>query len=147
MYSLYPDTREDCYLLLNVFLANVDPIVRIVHRPSLARRFDGFIRTHYSMDKATVGSSYSNNMIFDPTQCDAFEPLAMSIFYAAVNSMQERDVSAVFNTDKSNLLQRYRAGTEVYLIRHEFMTSRTFEVLQAFVLFLGDSCIAGRLPS
>jgi hypothetical protein len=31
--TFWPDTREDCYLLLNVFLANVDPIHRVVHRP------------------------------------------------------------------------------------------------------------------
>ncbi|GIK00423.1 hypothetical protein Aspvir_004448 [Aspergillus viridinutans] len=136
VYSFYPDTREDCYLLLNVFLANVDPIVRIVHRPSLARRFDGFIRTHYSLGETPVGGSYSNNMAFDPNQPDAFEPLAMSIFYAAINSMKDADVSAVFSTEKSHLLQRYRAGTEVYLKQHDFMTSRIFEVLQAFVIFL-----------
>ncbi|KAF7175306.1 hypothetical protein CNMCM7691_007346 [Aspergillus felis] len=139
VYSFYPDTREDCYLLLNIFLANVDPIVRVVHRPSLARRFDGFIRTHYSLDKTPVGSSYSNNMAFDPNQSDAFEPLAMSIFYATINSMKETDVSTVFNTDKSHLLRRYRAGTEAYLKQHEFMTSRIFEVLQAFVIFLSQT--------
>ncbi|GFG16314.1 hypothetical protein IFM61392_09441 [Aspergillus lentulus] len=136
VYSFYPDTREDCYLLLNVFLANVDPIVRIVHRPSLARRFDGFIRTHYSLDKAQVDGSCSHYTAFDPHQSNAFEPLAMSIFYAAINSMKETDVSAVFNTDRSRLLQRYRAGTEVYLKQHHFMTSRIFEVLQAFIIFL-----------
>ncbi|GFG12000.1 quinidine resistance protein 3 [Aspergillus udagawae] len=135
-YSFYPDTREDCYLLLNVFLANVDPIVRIVHRPSLARRFDGFIRTHYLIDKTPVGSSYSNNMAFNPNRSDAFEPLAMSIFYAAINSMKETDISTAFNTHKSHLLRRYRAGTELYLKQHEFMTSRIFEILQAFVIFL-----------
>ncbi|KAF7167694.1 hypothetical protein CNMCM5623_000941 [Aspergillus felis] len=139
VYSFYPDTREDCYLLLNIFLANVDPIVRVVHRPSLARRFDGFIRTHYSLDKTPVGSSYSYNMAFDPNQSDAFEPLAMSIFYATINSMKETDVSTVFNTDKSHLLRRYRAGTEAYLKQHEFMTSRIFEVLQAFVIFLSQT--------
>jgi hypothetical protein len=118
-----------------------------VHRPSLARRFDGFIRTHYSLDKAQVDGSYSHYTAFDPHQSNAFEPLAMSIFYAAINSMQETDVSAVFNTERSHLLQRYRAGTEVYLKQHHFMTSRIFEVLQAFVIFLVSSCIGGRLPS
>ncbi|GIJ85616.1 hypothetical protein Asppvi_004475 [Aspergillus pseudoviridinutans] len=135
VYCFYPDTRGDCYLLLNVFLANVDPVVRIVHRPSLARRFDGFIRTHYSLDKTPVGSS-CHYMTFDINQSDTFEPLAMSIFYAAINSMKETDVSAAFNTDKSRLLLRYRAGIEVYLKQHDFMTSRVFEVLQAFVIFL-----------
>jgi hypothetical protein len=67
---------------------------------------------------------------------DAFEPLAMSIFYAAVNSMKDTDVVTMFGTDKSYLLNRYRTGTEAHLKRQKFMTSRIFEVLQAFVVFL-----------
>jgi hypothetical protein len=67
---------------------------------------------------------------------DAFEPLVMSIFYAAVNSMKDTDMAAMFGTDKTYLLNRYRTGTEVYLKRQKFMTSRSFEVLQAFVIFL-----------
>jgi hypothetical protein len=46
------------------------------HSPNtsqLARRFDGFIRIHYSLNKTPVGSSYSDNMTFDPDQSDAFD--------------------------------------------------------------------------
>ena len=75
-------------------------------------------------------------MIFHLNYMDSFEPLAMSIFYATVNSMKDNDVATIFSTDKSYLLNRYRTGTEVYLKRQEFMTSRVFEVLQAFVIFL-----------
>lgn len=73
--------------------------------------------------------SHTKNMV-------SFEPLAMSIFYAAVNSMKDTDVSAMFGTDKSYLLNRYRTGTEVHLKRQKFMASRIFEVLQAFVILL-----------
>ncbi|OQD66887.1 hypothetical protein PENPOL_c004G05978 [Penicillium polonicum] len=136
--TFWPDTREDCYLLLNVFLTNFDPIHRIVHRPSLTRRFDAFVRANYHLDNhpppVTTGSSSS--MISQPKNTVSFEPLAMSIFYAAVNSMKDTDVSTMFGTDKSYLLNRYRTGTEVHLKRHKFMTSRIFEVLQAFVILL-----------
>ncbi|KAJ9482747.1 hypothetical protein VN97_g10674 [Penicillium thymicola] len=87
--TFWPDTREDCYLLLNFFLANVDPIHQIVHRPSLGRRFDIFVRTHYLLenDHIPIITGTSSNMSFHPNNMDPFEPLAMSIFYAAVNSM------------------------------------------------------------
>ncbi|KGO44474.1 Transcription factor, fungi [Penicillium expansum] len=136
--NFWPDTREDCYLLLNVFLANVDPIHRIVHRPSLARRFDTFVRTHYHLenDQPPVTTGSSGSMIPHSSNMDSFEPLAMSIFYAAVNSMKDTDVATMFDTDKSYLLNRYRTGTEVHLKRQKFMTSRIFAVLQAFVVFL-----------
>ncbi|OJJ73335.1 hypothetical protein ASPBRDRAFT_28585 [Aspergillus brasiliensis CBS 101740] len=129
--NLWPDTREDCYLLLNVFLANVDPIVRIIHRPSLARRFDAS-----RDDTPTQGGSSNSGTIFSTTKTDAFKPLAMSIFYAAVNSMKDIDVSTMFGTDKTSLLDRYRMGTELLLKRQTFMTSRVLEVLQAFVILL-----------
>ncbi|KUM58410.1 hypothetical protein ACN42_g8735 [Penicillium freii] len=136
--TFWPDTREDCYLLLNVFLANFDPIHRIVHRPSLTRRFDAFVRTNYHLDNnpPPVIAGSSSSMISHPKDTVSFEPLAMSIFYAAVNSMKDTDVSTMFGTDKSYLLNRYRTGTEVHLKRHKFMTSRIFEVLQAFVILL-----------
>ncbi|KAJ5534348.1 hypothetical protein N7527_000602 [Penicillium freii] len=136
--TFWPDTREDCYLLLNVFLANFDPIHRIVHRPSLTRRFDAFVRTNYHLDNnpPPVIAGSSSSMISHPKNTVSFEPLAMSIFYAAVNSMKDTDVSTMFGTDKSYLLNRYRTGTEVHLKRHKFMTSRIFEVLQAFVILL-----------
>ncbi|GKZ36104.1 hypothetical protein AbraIFM66950_007011 [Aspergillus brasiliensis] len=137
--NLWPDTREDCYLLLNVFLANVDPIVRIIHRPSLARRFDVFVRSHYPDsrdDTPTQGGSSNSGTIYSTTKTDVFKPLAMSIFYAAVNSMKETDVSTKFGTDKTSLLDRYRMGTELLLKRQKFVTSRIFEVLQAFVILL-----------
>ncbi|KOS39444.1 hypothetical protein ACN38_g9719 [Penicillium nordicum] len=136
--TFWPDTREDCYLLLDVFLANVDPIHRIVHRPSLGRRFDTFVRTHYLLenDHIPIMTGTSSNMIFHPNNMDPFEPLAMSIFYAAVNSMKDTDMVTAFGTNRSYLLNRYRTGTEVHLKRQKFMTSRSFEVLQAFVIFL-----------
>ncbi|KAF3027611.1 hypothetical protein E8E15_002992 [Penicillium rubens] len=136
--TFWPDTREDCYLLLNVFLANVDPIHRVVHRPSLGRRFDTFVRTHYLLenDHIPITTGTSSNMILHPNNMDPFEPLAMSIFYAAVNSMKDTDLVNAFGTNRSHLLNRYRTGTEVHLKRQKFMTSRSFEVLQAFVIFL-----------
>ncbi|EHA18392.1 hypothetical protein ASPNIDRAFT_132624, partial [Aspergillus niger ATCC 1015] len=71
-----------------------------------------------------------------PTKIDAFQPLVMSIFYAAVNSIKDTDVATMFGMDKVSLLNRYRMGTEMLLKRQKFMTSRIFEVLQAFVILL-----------
>lgn len=131
--SLYPDTREDCYLLLNTFIANVDPMIRLIHRPSLTRKFDMFVETRYPLG---VGSSSTVR-----NEMDSFEPLVMSIFLAAVNSMKEQDVSNIFATEKSQLLARFRKGTEIYLRRQQFLTSRAIEVLQAFVILLARSSL------
>lgn len=126
-------------MLLNVYLANVDPIVRIIHRPSLARRFDAFVRSQYSDSREytpTQGGGSNSGTSPSPTRTDAFKPLAMSIFYAAVNSIKDTDVATMFGMDKACLLNRYRMGTEMLLKRQKFMTSRIFEVLQALVILL-----------
>lgn len=138
-------------MLLNTFLANVDPIVRIIHRPSLSRRFDAFVRFQYAdsrEDTPTGGESRNNGTILSPKKTDAFMPLAMSIFYAAVNSMKDTDVLSMFGLSKVSLLKRYRMGTEVLLKRQNFMTSRVFEVLQAFVILLvrGQNNLANEAP-
>ncbi|PWY64808.1 hypothetical protein BO83DRAFT_321869 [Aspergillus eucalypticola CBS 122712] len=137
--NFWPDTREDCYLLLNVYLANVDPIVRIIHRPSLARRFDAFVRSQYPDSRdytPTQGGGSHGGTSSTLKKIDAFKPLVMSIFYAAVNSIKDTDVATMFGMDKATLLKRYRMGTELLLKRQKFMTSRIFEVLQAFVILL-----------
>lgn len=126
-------------MLLNAYLANVDPIVRIIHRPSLARRFDAFVRSQYPDSRGysqTQGGGSNSGTSLSPTKADAFKPLAMSIFYAALNSIKDTDVATMFSMDKASLLNRYRMGTEMLLKGQKFMTSRIFEVLQAFVILL-----------
>lgn len=122
-----------------MYLANVDPIVRIIHRPSLARRFDAFVRSQYPDSRdytPTQGGDSNGGTSCGPTKIGAFQPLVMSIFYAAVNSIKDTEVATMFGMDKVSLLNRYRMGTEMLLKRQKFMTSRIFEVLQAFVILL-----------
>ncbi|OJJ45143.1 hypothetical protein ASPZODRAFT_70406 [Penicilliopsis zonata CBS 506.65] len=127
--AFLPATREDCYLLLNLFLANVDPMVRIIHRPSLTRRFDVFVGCHYSTSPAPAASAGT-----------PFDALAMAVFLAAINSIKEADVVSVFSTSKAQLMHRYQAGTEFHLSQHHFLTTRSFEVLQALVIFITAKC-------
>jgi hypothetical protein len=108
--NFLPDTQEHCESLLSIFFSNVDPMTRIIHKPTLLRRFDQQLRdTH---------------------------PIAFAIFFSAVNSMTPSAVKETFGARKDILLERFEQGLEVSLARENFLTAASLEVLQGFVLWL-----------
>ncbi|KAJ9636899.1 hypothetical protein H2199_007893 [Coniosporium tulheliwenetii] len=71
-----------------------------------------------------------------------FEPLAFAVFHAAVFSMKPSETVVKFRIEKGVLLHKYRQGLELGLVRADFLTTSSIEVLQAFVLLL--ICDIGR---
>jgi hypothetical protein len=66
----------------------------------------------------------------------AFEPLALAIFYSAINSLSAENVMMRFAAEKEALLAQFQRGVELGLGREDFLTTPSIEVLQAFVLLL-----------
>ncbi|KAG5206118.1 Bikaverin cluster transcription factor [Trichophyton interdigitale] len=129
-----PKTAEECFALLDIFYSNVDPMTRILHKPSLRKRFLQYTLEIYglnpqtSTDNGTTQTSYS--------AIHTFEPLALAIFYSAINSLSPEAVQARFATEKGPLLARFQRGVEYGLGRENFLITPRIEVLQAFVLLL-----------
>jgi hypothetical protein len=65
-----------------------------------------------------------------------FEPLALAVFYSAINSLSAEDVLLQFSIEKETLLSQFQHGVQVGLGRENFLTTPSIEVLQAFVLLL-----------
>jgi hypothetical protein len=126
--SLFPDSREDCYLLLGTFLTNVDPMLRLLHKGTIIRKFDQFVTKSFS-SKSSGGES-------PDSKHDSFNSLAMAIFFSAVNSMTSVEVIRNFQISKSDMLERFKRGTELCLERDDFLSSDSIETLQAFVVLL-----------
>ncbi|KAI1863130.1 hypothetical protein JX265_001443 [Neoarthrinium moseri] len=100
-----------------VYTENVDPLVKILHIPSMNK----VIRQIRSdMD------SISPNL----------EALMFSIYYAAITSLEEDEVKTNFGADKSHLIKQYRYGTEQALAKANFLNTSDLVVIQAFTLFL-----------
>lgn len=111
--SFLPESNEQADALLEIFLSNVDPMTRIIHKPTLIRRFDNHVREA--------------------------NPLAFAIFYSAINSMSSSTVIGKFNAKKESLLEQFQQGLEMSLARDHFLTTSSLEVLQGFILWL--TCI------
>ena len=101
--TLLPDTPDHCDDLLDIFFYNVDPMMRVVHKPTTTRKFHSLIREH--------------------------APLAFAIFYAAIHALPAAAVEERYGERKEVLLQRYEQGVEISLARDNYLTTSSLEVL------------------
>ncbi|KAN0110180.1 Fungal specific transcription factor domain containing protein [Hyaloscypha variabilis] len=104
--------------LLDIFFENVNAVSRIVHGPTL---------TKIARDLRT-----SDFKSLTP----ANEALMFSVYYSAINSMDEDDVMTNFGLPKSDLNLKYRVGLELALAQADFLNNFDLVLLQAFTIFL-----------
>lgn len=111
--QLLPNSQEDRDTLLDVYWTNVEPLLRIMHKPTIVRKF-----------------SYYN--------CEA-HPISFAIYFAAINSLSSNVVLEKFGESKETLLDRYQLGVEITLARENYLTTSSLEIFQGFILWL--TCI------
>ncbi|KAK1566185.1 C6 zinc finger domain-containing protein [Colletotrichum navitas] len=114
--QVHPEPRQ-IYRFWQVFVESVNPLLKIIHVPTLQQRV---------LDASWNPSS-------------APKPLAAMLFviYAlAVASTSGDECLLAFGETKVALSNRYRHATFRALVEADFLTTRDFEVLQALVLFL-----------
>ncbi|KAF4342647.1 C6 transcription factor [Fusarium beomiforme] len=130
-----PPSANTCLSLLDTFFSNIDPMTRIVHKPTLKRRLIQYIDYTYgtstsAADDGEVLAAHPSNYIH------AFEPLALAVFYSAINSLSAQDVLLQFSIEKEALLAQFQSGVEIGLGRENFLMTPRIELLQAFILLL-----------
>jgi hypothetical protein len=116
LHELHPEPRH-IYRFWQIFVESVNPLTKIVHVPTLQRRI-----LDASWDPANVSKPLT--------------AILFAIYTLAVTSVSSDDCQASFGETRGTLLTRYRAATVRALIATDFLTTREFEVLQAFFLFL-----------
>ena len=114
--KLHPSPTQ-VFILWEVFKENVDPMVRILHRPT-ARNI---------IMKASSGTE---------TLSKAAEALLFALYFSAVVSLDPAQCITLLGDTKETLINRYRFATEQALARANFMNSSSLMLLQAFVFFL-----------
>ena len=110
---LMPHTQEKRDVLLDIYFTNIDPVVRITHKPTLIKKHPIHVRDAH--------------------------PLAFAIFYSAINSLSPAAVESRFGEPREALMARYELGVEMGLARSNYLTTSSLEILQAFILWL--TCI------
>jgi hypothetical protein len=116
MRSLHPSPSQ-IFILWEVFKENVDPLVRVLHRPTAKNIL-------INASSNTDGLSRSA------------EALLFSIYYGAVASLTPEQCQSLLGESKDSLSKRYRFATEQALARAGFLNSSSLMLLQAFVFFL-----------
>ncbi|KAJ6095791.1 hypothetical protein N7486_006537 [Penicillium sp. IBT 16267x] len=111
-----PQTRRT---LCELYLRNVDPVFKLLHRPSLrAFLYDDQPYLDYEHDHQA------------PTT------LAFAVFSAAVCTIDDSQCQLLFGLDKKSAFADLQKETEAALIKADLFTTNDLTVLQAFVLSL-----------
>ena len=108
-----------CKKLCEAYLHRVDPIVRVLHRPSLIEFLLG-------------GKPYLGYHDTSPV----LDVLRSAVFFVAVVSLTEEQCHSIFESDRASFITTYRLACEVALDRAGLITTEDITVLQSFVLYL-----------
>ncbi|KAL4958023.1 hypothetical protein BDW69DRAFT_204741 [Aspergillus filifer] len=114
-----PRDRDAASKLCQIYLQNVDPIIKILHRPSLSKCM---------LD----GSPYPGASQEDHSD----QALECAVCYAAANTMSEAQCQEAFKSSKASVVTMYRKMCEGAIERTGLLTTRNMIVLQAFILYL-----------
>lgn len=114
--NITPQTRRS---LCEIYLRNVDPVFKILHRPS--------IRAFLRNDEPYLD--------YEPDH-QAPVTLAYAIYYAAVCTIDDAQCQLLFGMDKKTVSTDLQRETETALVKADFVTTTDITVLQAYVLSL-----------
>jgi len=102
----------------NIFKDNIDPVLRLLHKPSIEKMF---------MDAVATGLEHLPR---------ATEALMFAVYLSVIVSMTPQECLRRLEQDKEVALARYRYAAEQALAKAGFMETQEFRVMQALVLFL-----------
>ena len=105
--------------LAQVYLDNVDPVIKLLHRPSLSRWMIN-------------GEQYLD---FSPNHTST-EALGSAVCYAAACSMTEVQIQSMFQRSRHELVTEGRRSCETAMEKSGLLATRDITVLSAFVLYL-----------
>ncbi|KAG7129565.1 Transcription factor vrtR1 like protein [Verticillium longisporum] len=103
--------------LWQVYKENVEPLVKILHVPSMEELLRNMRKSPDSLSSAN-------------------EALVFAIYFSAIISMEDEEVQTNFGSSRPHLLSQYRFALEQALARANFLNTSDMVVLQAFTLFL-----------
>lgn len=115
--SLFPLASQIPYLL-EVFTERVHSITAVPHIPSLKK----VVRRNQTKSRKDLSSSE--------------EALLFAVFYAAICSLDDDEVTASFNATKTELATTYRRGLEVALAAADYLSNPSDTLLQALLVYL-----------
>lgn len=117
--TLHPEPAQ-IFRLWQIYLENVNPLLKVTHTPSLQGR---------------IVDAVSNVTNISPT----LEALMFSIYCTATLSLVADDVQAMFGSSKEDLLSRCQFGCRQALLNCGFLRCDDRDCLTALYLYLVSS--------
>ncbi|KAL6916376.1 hypothetical protein FSST1_007871 [Fusarium sambucinum] len=115
-YGFHPEAKH-IYFLWQTFVETVNPLIKIIHVPSLQKRI--------------LEASW------DPSRMDkSLSALMFSIYILSITSLTSEKCLSSLKQDRGALLTHYRIATLRALAEADYMETKTLEVLQAMTLFI-----------
>lgn len=114
--TLHPEPVQT-FRLWQIYLDNVNPLLKVTHTPSLQRR---------------IIETASDMRNINPT----LEALMFSIYSMSVLSLNEDDIQDMFGSSQEELLSRYQFGCQQALLNCGFLRSSDRDCLTALYLYL-----------
>jgi hypothetical protein len=114
--TLHPDPVQ-IFRLWQIYLDNVNPLLKVTHTPSLQGR---------------IIEAASNVTNINPT----LEALIFSIYCTSILSLMVEDCQTMFGSSKEDLLMRYQFGCQQALLNCGFLRSSDRDCLTALYLYL-----------
>ncbi|KAK9481568.1 hypothetical protein V1527DRAFT_455887 [Lipomyces starkeyi] len=116
--DLVVGTRFWTVFCREIYMDNVDPFMKVLHVPTMTKVIRELRGSYHSLGP---------NM----------QALLLVISLAAITSLEEEEVHVNFNTDKDQLVARYRLSTEQAPEQADFRNNPDIIVLQALTIYLG----------
>ena len=108
---------EQIPIYWGIFKENVDPLIKIFHRPCT--------------EKTLLEASQDLDHVSKP-----LEVMMFAIYFAAVTTISAEECMTIFAFEKQAALKKYRFAFEQALARAGFLSTQELVVLQSFTLFL-----------
>lgn len=125
--SLHPDPVQ-IFRLWQIYVDNVNPLLKVTHTPSLQGR---------------IIEAASNMKSINPT----LEAVMFSIYCTSILSTSAGDCQNIFGSSKEDLLMKYQFGCQQALLNCGVLQSSDRDCLTALYLYLVSSVIHSCLPS
>lgn len=114
--TLHPDPVQ-MFRLWQIYLDNVNPLLKVTHTPSLQGR---------------IIEAASNVKSINPT----LEALMFGIYCTSILSLTVENCQNIFGSSKEDLLMRYQFGCQQALLNCGFLRSSDRDCLTALYLYL-----------
>lgn len=114
--NFHPPARQ-IPMYWRIFKENVDPVFRILHRPTTEKLISEAVRNLDHLSKTTEATMFS-------------------IYFAVVTSTSPDDCVTLLGFDKDAGLKKYRFAFEQSLARANFLSTQEADLLQCLTLFL-----------